>query len=417
MIHVSVHESEKPMEISLSKDYGQVHLTSKEIIKCREELSGLIIAPFDKSKAKGVGYNLSLSEMIYSISKKRLVPICREVQETFFYLHPHETVLALSYESIETDSCTAGSFHSRVRITAQGVGCISTTLDPKWHGMLLFSFNNPTKKKIKVVLSARDDEGIIKPSPMITLVAWKVPEDKEESNSLLLRLDNPPMRSDIWSELTSKSVRFFRNRQHVEFCRLVEDLTAFRFIPSEKIQWTTQLSQLLVELRVAIEGNQCEKDARAVLIRIRSFRKETLPIIYNANIVPKVLQNDLDKLSKSLRIHESKAFMNEVCNEKYIEIIELTEREIQYQLLCDQVHQMHKEIQKQVPEAWHKSKLAHIRKILYDNVVLFIATIISIIFLIISWRFESSLYISIVTAILPFVLSVLFEITSKNIKK
>lgn len=65
------------------------------------------------------------------------------------------------------------------------------------------------KKKIKIVLSARDDEGIIKSSPMITLVAWKAPEDKEESNSLLLRLDNPHMLSDIWSELISKFVRFF----------------------------------------------------------------------------------------------------------------------------------------------------------------------------------------------------------------
>lgn len=283
--------------------------------------------------------------------------------------------------------------------------------------MLPFSLNNPTKKKIKVVLSARDDEGIIKPSPIITLVAWKVSENREKNDALLLRLDNPPMRSDIWSELTSKSVRFFRNRQHIQFCKLVETLTAFRFTPSERIQWTNQLSQLLVELRVAIEVNQCEKDARAVLIRIRSFRKEALPIIYNANIVPKVLQEDLDKLSQSLNVNESENFMNEVRNEKYIEIIELTEREIQYQLLCDQVHQMHKEIQKQVPEAWHKSKLAHIRKILYDNIVLFIATVISVIFLIISWRFESSLYIGIVMAILPFVLSVLYEIMSKNRKK
>ncbi len=414
---MSVHELEKSTETSLSEDYGQVHLTSKEIIRCRKELRGLIIAPFDKSKAKGVGYNLSLSEMIYSISRKRLVPICREVQETFFYLHPHETVLALSYESIETDSCIAGSFHSRVRITAQGVGCISTTLDPKWHGMLLFSLNNPTKKKIKVVLSARDDEGIIKPSPMITLVAWRVSEDKKESNSLFLRLDNPPMRSDIWSELTSKSVRFFHNRQHVEFCKLVEDLTAFHFTPSERIKWTNQLSKLLVELRVAIEGNQCEKDVRAVLIRIRSFRKETLPIIYNANVVPKVLQDDLDKLSQSLSIHESVNFMNEVYNEEYIKIIELTEREIQYQLLCDQVNQMHNEITKQVPEAWYKNKLAHIRKTLCDNIVLLIATVISVIFLIFSWKSESSLYISIVTAVLPFVLSVLDEVMSQNRKK
>lgn len=410
---MSVHEPEpeKATEIFSSNSYAHVHLTSKEIIKCREELNGLIIAPFDKAKAKGVGYNLSLSEMIYSISKKRLVPICREVQENFFYLHPHETILALSYESVETNSCIAGSFHSRVRIAAQGIGCISTTLDPKWCGMLLFSLNNPTKRKIKIVLSVRGDDGIMKPSPIITLVTWAVP-GSEEDDALLLKMDNPPMRSDIWSEITSKSIRFFHNRQHIQFRKLVEAITAFRFTPSESIQWTNQLSQLLTELRVAIEANKCEKDIQSVLVRIRAFGKETLSFIYNANNVPKVLQEDLEKLYQILdpNFDSEKSLVDKASEKEYIEIIDLTEREIQYQSLCDQVYQIHREIQKYVPEAWHKNKLAHIRKIFSDNIILLIATIVTIVLLIVNHYFESNLCISIIAAILPFIFSVLHKI-------
>lgn len=47
-----------------------VHLTSQDIETCRDELEDLIIAPYDSSRAKGTGYNLSLSEMIYSITRK-----------------------------------------------------------------------------------------------------------------------------------------------------------------------------------------------------------------------------------------------------------------------------------------------------------------------------------------------------------
>lgn len=130
--------------------YGRAHLVAKDIEECRNSLEGLIIAPYDPAKARGIGYNLSLSEMIYSITRKRLVPICREDQETFFYLHPNETVLALSHEHLIVDDSIAGSFHSRVRMAAQGIGSISTTLDPGWKGMLMFSINNPTKNKIKV---------------------------------------------------------------------------------------------------------------------------------------------------------------------------------------------------------------------------------------------------------------------------
>ena len=50
--------------------YGRAHLVAKDIEECRNSLEGLIIAPYDPAKARGIGYNLSLSEMIYSITRK-----------------------------------------------------------------------------------------------------------------------------------------------------------------------------------------------------------------------------------------------------------------------------------------------------------------------------------------------------------
>ena len=37
------------------------NLTSNDIKECRRELKDILIAPFDESKCKGVGYNLSPS--------------------------------------------------------------------------------------------------------------------------------------------------------------------------------------------------------------------------------------------------------------------------------------------------------------------------------------------------------------------
>lgn len=57
-------------------------------------------------------------------------------------------------------------------MAAQGIGSILTTLDPGWKGMLMFSINNPTKNKIKVILSKNSD-GRVSTNAMITLVVCK----------------------------------------------------------------------------------------------------------------------------------------------------------------------------------------------------------------------------------------------------
>lgn len=352
--------------------YGRAHLVAKDIEECRNRLEGLIIAPYDPSKAKGVGYNLSLSEMIYSITRKRLVPICREDQETFFYLHPNETVLALSHEHLIVDNSMAGSFHSRVRMTAQGIGSISTTLDPGWKGMLMFSLNNPTKNKIKVVLSKNSD-GRVSTNAVITLVVWKTDtfDEKKDKNiikrQLPLQLDNPPMRIDIWTELTVKPVKLFNDRYYQEFRRLVDALSSFEKIPSLEVKWTDNLSGLLTKLRIAIEASKEEVEIRKILLEIKGYRN-----------IPDVMEQRLKALISAL---DENNILENCSKENYLKEIDLCEREIEYQLLCDQVSQVHKIIKQNIPISWHKTKLANIKYYFTKNISLFWGTIVFILIL------------------------------------
>ena len=71
------------------------------------------------------------------------------------------------------DGDIAGTFHSKVRCSAMGLGNVSTTLDPNWRGKLLFSLNNPTKRKIKLVIEEKND-GDRKAVGLITMVLYRI---------------------------------------------------------------------------------------------------------------------------------------------------------------------------------------------------------------------------------------------------
>lgn len=389
---------------------ANVHLTAKDFVQCREELAGIIVAPFNKAHAKGVGYNFSLSEMIYSITKKRLVPICREAHETYFYLQPHDTVLALSYEYLKVDDYIAGDFHSRVRITAQGVGSTSTTLDPGWKGMLLFSLNNPTKRKIKIILSTRED-GAITQNPILTLIAWRTtkplhPKDDDASaENLSLRLDNPPMRIDIWSEVTAKRLRLIGNREYQRFISLVNSLSSFE-AKSSYVSWAASLRDMLTELCIAIDAQKSEEAIRAALINIKSVEG-----------VPDSMKKHLEKLTvcivKSLPAGEN--LVGYCSSDDYHKIIELSKREIQYLVLCDQVRQIHELISNQISISWRKNLLANIGHQFKKNIGIILATMYFV-FLILFGKTadDSKFWQEIVLAFVPLVVSMVFHITEEH---
>lgn len=381
-------------------DYGQAHLTAQDIEKCRNKLEDLIIAPYDSSKAKGTGYNLSLSEMIYSITRNRLVPICRDSREIYFFLQPNETILALSYEYIKTSNNIAGAFHSRVRVTAQGIGNISTTLDPGWNGMLLFSLNNPTRKKIKVIITSRV-EGMMKPNPVITLIPWRTVDYQKNSSyvsDLKLNLDNPPMRIDIWAELASKPLRIFRNRQYQEFCCLVSSISNFQIKNLDEYKWTDELLGLLIELEIGIKIKK-EKKIKEILIRIKKYMQQN-----------DTVSNHISILTAALNFSDIVNYCD--CTE-YLSQIELFRREIQYQLLCGQVEQIHSIVKKHVPTSWRKNVLANIWHFIFKNLGFITLTIISVFLISYGKNVDDSEYWSkLVLTLAPLAISIAYSMLS-----
>lgn len=111
------------------------------------------IYPYEEKNLTGIGYNLSTTNFAFSVSKGVLLAIRRRISENgvehYVVIPPHDTVLFFSKEYIAVDDTLAGTIHSKVSSVSQGLGHISTTLDPTWKGQLLISVNNPTNEKIE----------------------------------------------------------------------------------------------------------------------------------------------------------------------------------------------------------------------------------------------------------------------------
>lgn len=112
----------------------------------------LKIFPFEKKNLTGIGYNLSTTDFAFSINRGILLTIHQKTTEVgimrYVIIPGNDTVLFFSKEYIEVDNTLAGTFHSKVSCVSQGLGHISTTLDPTWKGQLLISVNNPTASDI-----------------------------------------------------------------------------------------------------------------------------------------------------------------------------------------------------------------------------------------------------------------------------
>ena len=86
-----------------SETAGGGPLLAEDYRKARKEVSDIVIAPFDENKAKGVGYNLAASMLVYSVNKKRLVKVKENDREVYIEIAPHDTVLTLSHEYLVVD--------------------------------------------------------------------------------------------------------------------------------------------------------------------------------------------------------------------------------------------------------------------------------------------------------------------------
>lgn len=141
-------------------DKNRIGCLSKDDIYEEILKNEIQILPFKKQNLTGLGYNLTPSDFVFSTSKKILLEVETNKNEKYVMIPPNDTVLILSKEYIAVSGRIMGTFHSGVRRVSQGLGHISTTLDPGWKGPLLVAVNNPSKKKIKFLLQSDGGRGL-----------------------------------------------------------------------------------------------------------------------------------------------------------------------------------------------------------------------------------------------------------------
>lgn len=128
-------------------------MLSREDIKKYIIQGDIQIYPFEEKNLTGIGYNLSTTNFAFSINKGILLTIhskpTSDGEKHYVIIPRNDTVLLFSKEYIGVSNKIAGTFHSKVGRVCQGLGHISTTLDPTWHGQLIISVNNPTSTDVK----------------------------------------------------------------------------------------------------------------------------------------------------------------------------------------------------------------------------------------------------------------------------
>ena len=402
-----------------SQNAAAVHsgcnLSSNDIKECRRELKDILIAPFDESKCKGVGYNLSPSELCYSVNRRCLLQIHRTAQEVYVMIPPHDTVLTLSHEYLQVGSQIAGCFLSRLRPVTKGLGNISTTLDPCWKGMLLLSINNPSSRKIKLTISQVAQDKLV-PVGLTTMVIWRLPQTEENENgTLTFRLDNPAMRTDIWAELTAKSLG---GKKYQHFKKVIERLSTYT-PTNEEPAWISQLQKQLDRLECAIRASQWSRDVvREILLCIYHLECDQMPQellnklykLYNIDGRPlnsftqfrQGMEETLDMLER------------QSCIEKYSQNIYLAYQECNYQRLCFQVEEIHKIIKEESDYVWRWDILKRFwHRFLRPNLSAILASIALISLLLVGGFIDNENYIastvSVAAGLAPTLLSFLLN--------
>lgn len=319
-------------------------LTGTNIRNMRTELnSNFMIAPYQEENATGCGYNLTATEFIYSVTKRRLLVVHKSKQgDTYVKVDPNDTVLILTREYIKLSGNLAGAFYSRVQMVSSGFGHISTTLDPCWRGMLLFSINNPTKRKLRLNISKSTDRGVVFKG-IATMVLTPVRKEDEETTGVDPSLDNPAMRLDVLKKLVSEPKRFWADRQYQNLKKLIYDLEHFETVENSKMKRLKDIKSHLTKLEMEIESYKTKEDIQAYLVELKRIDYDTF------DEVQRKVSNLAEIVCKTADIAKD---VEEIRNK-----IESVYRECDYQLLCEKINQIHLLIQKQVPHVWGNHKI------------------------------------------------------------
>lgn len=367
-------------------------LTEPDIIECRKNHRGIIITPFNKNKAKGIGYNLSPSDLFYSLKKCSPLKIRYNEEGSFVYIKPQDTVLILSYEHIQSEDNITGTFHSRVRSSADGLGSVSTTLDPGWKGMLLISISNPTSRKIKIPITTKKD-GRIERCNLITMVVFQNYSMINENENVSFHVDNPPMRADIWSELTSKPHNLFHEKNYKKFQSFIQKLINFKYDENDITLKYKVILEYILEIEIALCANKSVKSAKIPLIKLSQCIPED----------DKELKNKYLALNEHIK--KTKNLFTTKNESKTKQLIELFRNECKYLMLCEEVKQIHRFINQNITKWWKHGKIySLIYKYLLPNLIAIIATIFLLLILFFGLTFnfdDNSSLLKIIIAFIP----------------
>lgn len=384
-----------------------ITLNAPDIKECRENLSKLTIAPFDNKRAKGIGYNLSASDLIYSLRKKTLLPIHYNDDGSYIYIRPHDTVLVLSYEYVEARENVCGTFHSRVRNVASGLGNVSTTLDPGWKGMLLISLNNPTNKKIKLQITQNKD-GKKERCSLLTLVVHCQVKSSEDNKEMSFHLDNPPMRADIWNELIAKPHRFFNNKKYHKFQMLIEKMVGFEPVKNDRMRYFQELLDVVLKIEIEAEVNKCFKALKSLMIELK--QKTSDDYIYLKDKILSLceyieMRNEIDLVSLEV-LYELKVKVENI------------RRECKYLMLCEEVDQIHKFIHDNIDKWWESGGLLRIKNdyLIHIIISVFSSAILLMLFLFLPSLGDNNIYYKIIISMIPAVCTFILGFVSKLLK-
>jgi len=204
----------------------------------------MFISPFDTcnpdERLTPAGFNFSFTNFIISLNNKCLYELQEEnikddvyESQIYFNLEAGDTALALTGETIWVSGSIAGTFHSKVTYASLGLGQISTTLDPGWHGQLLISMSNPNKEQIKVIVGNRKKDKCIQYKTFITLCLYRLITPADASS------DNISARLEIIEDVLKKNT----NRQSVQ--KILDNINDIKFI----IAQTQQVQEIYLSVK------------------------------------------------------------------------------------------------------------------------------------------------------------------------
>lgn len=236
----------------------------------------MCITPFDVNdpsdrRLTPAGFNFSFSRFIVSLNQKAFYQIHEKDDKMFFYIEPGDTAIALTRESIWVSRNIGGTFHSKVGYVSQGLGHISTTLDPCWQGQLLISVNNPNKKKITVNI-ASFERGEWVYSTFITLCLFRLISPASRKS------DNHAARLDTLYNIIKSSKRTKKQMELIETIRemlaLISNQEGVR-LSELKVVKDSHIQKFTKEYAILFEAwdRKYEKDIRHLSRSILARKK------------------------------------------------------------------------------------------------------------------------------------------------